>query len=168
MSFFFSLDPDDPLNLNTFTGNGETIVRTAIGHDDETGCVYSILVGMAPYPGHDDDTFELIFNITEANIHGDDTYCWWDGLDTKHRLSDPEHRRLTLLALFACVQRTIDVCRPRIVHMCTHTDGLPDKALRKFHRIAAIFRDNGYMAKAADPYHGRYIWMMERLSALPV
>lgn len=163
MSFHFSLDPDAPLSLNIFTGNDETIIRTAIGHDDETGYVYSIVVGLSPYLGEPGNTYELIFNITEAcSVTNRDIYVWWDGVLTKPKLNDKDTRNQTMAAILACVQKAIDVCKPNIVHMCTHTDGLPEKALQKFHQIALVFRHNGYDARATDPYHRRHMWIMKR------
>ena len=142
-------------------GNGEYIYRAAIGYDDETQHVYSALVIFAPLPGYGDGTgYELVFRIVAAPSDGSDVRDYHDGLATKRFIAEPQHRHDILDVVKFIICGHIDVLKPAAVEMMTHSENLPNSALRKFHEIAAEFGARGYHAGPADPWHGRWVWMM--------
>ncbi|UCI10473.1 hypothetical protein [Mesorhizobium sp. B1-1-8] len=163
MAFVFVHSPDEPLEIIELSGNGEHIARVAIGYDDGTDHTYSVVVALSPIPGHGGlHDFELVFSIVETYVDGDHSHNYWDGNETKSFLSDVGERALTNAIVMTLVQRLIDVVAPDVVSMVTYTSNLPARALRKFHQIALLFAQNGYVVGEADPWNGQRIWMMTR------
>jgi hypothetical protein len=160
--FVRGVDADGMIELTTLSVGSDRIVRVGIGFDDETEVTYSAVVAFSPIPGYGDGCYELTFALVESS--GPDTdICWnYDGLATKGKIPAPADRKLVLAAVLIAVQALIDDVNPAVVEMVTHTPDLPQKALGKFNRIAALFGDRGYMAGKADEWHGRHIWMMKR------
>jgi hypothetical protein len=157
--FVCTLDEETP--ISALHGNGEYIYRAAVGYDDETDYVYSALVIFAPLAGFGDGTgYELVFRIVEASLDGSHIADYHDGLSTKAVISERSHRNDIVQLCKHLVGSHIDDLSPPAVEMMTHTENLPDTALRKFHEIAAVFGNKGYIAGPADPWHGRWVWMM--------
>jgi hypothetical protein len=157
--FVCTLDYETP--ITGLHGNGEFIYRSAIGYDDETDYVYSALVIFAPLPGYGDGTgYELVFRIVESSPDGSHIHDYHDGLSTKPFLSQPTDRASVYDLVRHMICTHVDEERPAAVEMMTHTENLPNAALRKFHEIAAEFVNRGYIAGPADPWHGRWVWMM--------
>ena len=157
--FVCTLGEETP--IASLHGNGEFIYRAAIGYDDQTQCVFSALVIFAPLPGFGDGTgYELVFRIVEAPADGSAPRDYHDGLETKRFISEPDDRRDIIDVVTFMICGHIDAVRPAAVEMMTHTENLPVSALRKFHQIAAEFGKRGYKAGPADPWHGRWVWMM--------
>jgi hypothetical protein len=142
-------------------GNGEFIYRAAIGYDTNTDYVYSVLVIFAPLPGYGDGTgYELVFRVVESSVDGSHIHDYHDGLETRRVISDPLDRASICDLVQHVIVTHIDEFKPPAVEMVTHTENLPASALRKFHQIAAEFGKRGYHAGPADPWHGRWVWMM--------
>lgn len=154
---------DHETTITALHGNGEYIYRVAIGYDDVTSYVYSVMVIFAPLAAYGDGTgYELVFRVVCASIDGTDTVDYHDGAATKAFMAEPQDRADVVDLIMHLVGIHIDEIKPRAVEMMTHTANLPAPALRKFHNIAAVFRQKGYEAGPADPWHGRWIWMMRR------
>jgi hypothetical protein len=152
---------DDETRVTALHGNGEFIYRAAIGFDDETDIVYSAVVIFAPLAGYGDGTgYELAFRVVASALDGAHISDFHDGLATKPFLSTKDDREAVCGLIHYLVAAHIDDQRPPAVEMMTHTENLPHAALLKFHRIAALFGDKGYAAGPADPWHGRWVWMM--------
>lgn len=149
--------------MTLLSGNGEFIVRVAVGYDSETNYVFSTFVALAPTAGYVDTKYDLSFAIIEASLDEAHIESRTDGLTTKAVISDRNHRSLIRMVACQSVRHLIDVAKPAVVNMVTHSSDLPEKALQKFHEIAAVFGQNGYKAGRCDPWHGHQIWLMERL-----
>lgn len=157
--FVCTLDHETP--ITALHGNGEYIYRAAIGYDTETDHVYSALIIFAPLAGFGDGTgYELVFRIVESSIDGTHIEDYHDGYETKRFIPERSARESICDLVKHVVGAHVDDVRPPAVEMMTHTENLPDAALRKFHQIAAEFRKRGYHAGSADPWHGRWVWMM--------
>lgn len=165
MAFICTLEPDESVQLTVLKGNGEFIVRAAFGYDDETNHVFSTFVVLAPMAGYTDTKYDLAFSVLEAAIDSDYINDCSDGLSTMRVIQDPTHRAAALALICLSVRHLIDEAAPNVVNMVTHSRDLPEKALRKFHQIAAVFGSNGYQAGMCDPWHGHNIWLMERNDA---
>ena len=163
MSFVCTLDPDEDLDVDVIEANGEFIARLAIGYDSETDKTFSLAVALSPVPGA---YMELSFSVVGLCQTSGDWSDFWDGLATKPLFPLKEDRSVIRAALMGCVAMLVDVVRPEIVSMSTHTANLPKLALAKFWEVNRIFADRGYRAGRADSYHGRYVWMMRRESSL--
>ena len=156
------LAPDNPLECNVLSGEGEFLVRIPIGFDMATNHVFSVFAAMAVIPGQADiPGYELIFNLIESNLSGDDIKVYWDGRETQEIIPNSIDRELVRNAVCTAVDVLIDAAGPNIVSMTTHEAGLPAKALTKFYDICAVFSGKGFKAGKSDVWHGRHIWMME-------
>ena len=154
----------DSAEVTELHGNGEFIYSMPVGYDDQTHNVFSALVIFSPLAGYGDGTgYELVFRLVETSIVTDQDVVYWDGLHTKRFLSNRDDRSAVLKAIGAVIASHVDRHRPYAVDMVTFVDDLPAKALEKYNWIASLFAYNGYNLGPADPYHGRWIWMM-RLS----
>lgn len=149
----------EEFSVELLSRDGEFIATVPLGSDG-VGRV-SLFVALATVPGMPDDHLELAFSL--VRLEGDVEEAFFDGLATQNLIPDREHRAHILGALIGTVETLIDAAAPRIVSMTSHTPHLPEKALPKFHELAALFRQKGYDARQADRYHGQRIWMMERL-----
>lgn len=159
MALICTLDLETPITV--LHGNGEFIYRVAIGYDDTRDVTYSAMVIFSPLPGYGDGTgYELVFRLVESDPDGTHVHDYHDGLQTKEFLISVADRRATFDVICHLIAGHIDDLRPAAVEMTTHTAHLPEPALQKFHQIAAIFRDRGYVAGAADPFLGHMVWMM--------
>lgn len=150
----------DDLEIETLSRGGEFICSMDIGHDDDTR--YSLLVALSPVPGQPYDYLELIFAVLRITNEGEESL--FDGQQTKAAIPEKVHRERILGALCALVQTLIDASQPSVVSMTTHTANLPKPALRKFHLVADIFRQRGWVAAQDSPYHGHRAWEMKRQS----
>lgn len=159
MAFKCTLDPNEDLNIDVIESNGEFIVRLAVGFDPDSEKTYSISVALSPLPG---GCMELSFSVVMYCQHSGDWGDLWDGATTRSVFTSPNDRELIRAALMACIALLVDHVRPEIVSFVTHTPNLPGKALAKFWEVQRIFTDHGYVGGRADPYHGRYVWMMRR------
>jgi hypothetical protein len=147
--------------ITALHGNGEFIYRAAVGYDADTDFVYSAFIIFSPLPGYGDGTgFELVFRIVESSTDGSHIVDYHDGLATKRIISEQSDRASICDLVKHIIGAHIDELRPAAVEMMTHTENLPEPALRKFHQIAAEFGNRGYRAGPADPWHGRWVWMM--------
>src|SRR5690606_32832362 len=104
--------------------------------------------------------YDLVFRIVEASLDGGYFADYHDGAQTKAFLKERSQRETVTRLVMHAVDRHIDEFAPPAVEMVTYVENLPQVALRKFHRIAALFGKKGYLAGVADPWHGRWIWMM--------
>jgi hypothetical protein len=155
----FTCEITDDFDFSAFVKNDEAICIVPIGHVDQKPV--SLLTALSPTPGHFPDGFELIFVIV-VDAGKPDKIEYYDGKDTLGLIADRDDRATICRALRSTVNALIDVIEPKLVSMTTHSAHLPEKALRKFHDIAVLFRDRGYQSGPADSYHGRLVWMMER------
>lgn len=152
---------DEETDVSCLFGNSEFIYRAPIGYDDETDHVYSVFVIFSPHAAYGDGTcYELVFRIVESSLDGEYLYDYHDGLQTKAFIREPSQRATVAGLVMHVVERHIDEFKPLAVEMVTYVENLPNEALQKFHRIAALFGEKGYRAGPADPWHGRWIWMM--------
>jgi len=134
-----------------------------IGFDTDRDKVYSLFVALSPLNGYADAPgYELCFSIIEAMSDQSEIRDFWDGLETKRFLSDPDQRVAVGNLLMLSIRRLVDEAAPGLVQMTTHTAGLPVAALQKFNRISAMFGQLGWDAGRADSWYGHYIWMMQR------
>src|SRR5690606_38227461 len=115
----------------------------------------------SPLPGYGDGTgYELAFRIVEASPDDPYLHVYNDGAETKQFLPERCDRDDVTELLFYMVKRHIDDMKPDKIVMTTYAENLPETALRNYHRIAALFRHEGYEAGPADPWCGLWTWMM--------
>lgn len=157
--FIYTLE--ESTDIVQLAGTSEYVYRAAIGYDDETQHVYSALVIFTPHPAYGDGSCcELVFRVIESNHDGSYLGEFPDGLNTRRIIVEPAQRAGVLDLVCYMVECHIDAVLPPAVEMVTYAENLPEKALEKFQRIASIFSGKGYRAGPADPWHGRWIWMM--------
>lgn len=160
--FHCALTEFDTLEISVTTNGSSFVAQLPIGYDDETEFRYSALVAMESLIGYGGDTKELVFCLVEYDPETDALFEIWDGRETRFKIRDEQHRNAVMSAILQMTQALIDDVKPRVVSMVTHSANLPEKALTKYNRIAAIFHDAGYKAGKTDVWHGRHTWMMER------
>lgn len=148
----------ESFSVEVLTKQGEYIATVPLGKTLDASV--SLFTALATVPGMPEDHLELTFAIVK--LTDDDEVPYFDGYATKGLIPEADHRSHILGALIGAVETLIDAAHPRIVSMTTHTANLPEKALPKFHELAALFREKGYDARQADRFHGQRIWMMER------
>lgn len=135
-----------------------------IGHDDETGSTYTLMVALSRTPGNAHGERELIFNISESDQLAGGTYIYWDGSEVAHKI--PAIHRATILHIICnCLARLADILRPQTIVMQTYGDHLPDKAIAKYQTVCMFAASIGYATTELDPYHGVRMWKLERLAA---
>ena len=165
MAFVLALeDLESEIEAAFLSNPDESIARICIGHDDETGNVYSVFVALVKsttVPGRS----EIFFNVIEACAHDDEAEDDWlsDGSQTLRFLKG-DHRKVVLSCICMAVQRLVDRSRPEVVYMMTVTPNLPEKALRKYDIICSAMRDVGYETGRDSPYHGSAIWLANRIA----
>ncbi len=155
------LPHDGSLELEVIEGNGEFLVRVALGAVESEGGVLSLVVALSPAPGGVPGEMEQVFHVTYAQAD-DSISQYFDGLDTTRLISAPEHRQMTRNALCAATHELIKRAQPESVFFVTHNNHLPDKALVKYEEIADVYRSCGYDARKGDSWHGQHIWMVKR------
>lgn len=146
--------------LNLEVGEGEFVITLPIGFDDESNAVLSVLVCLATVPGYGKQRYELVFHIVIAEDDEEDFRS--DGLETITVLTCKYDRAQVLSAILYATKRLIEEVTPLAVIMVTHELNLPEKALVKYEKIAAVFREAGYKAGRGDPMYGQQIWMMTK------
>lgn len=162
--FQTSLDLTGEVPITIMRGNGEFLARAPFGYDPIDATVWSVFVALSPLPGYADvPGYELVFNILCAATDGSTVREFWDGRDTKIAFDERPIREQVRHLICRCVELLIDEASPNLVSMTTHSDGLPIEALTKFSEICAVFYGKGFRAGKSDVWHGRHIWMMERL-----
>lgn len=153
----------EAVEADVFQGDGEAIVTIPIGYDDETHCVYSAVIALSPIIGAPNGSYEQVFYLLEYDPDSSTSHEYWDGESTRHFISKKDDRHSVLEAICTATDHLIQLVRPRIVSFMTHTQNLPDRALRKYETVASVYRRAGYDAREGEPYHGRRIWMAERM-----
>jgi hypothetical protein len=161
--FVSAVDLTGEVCLDILKGDGEVIVRVAIGFDPNIELVYSVVIALSPLVGYADvPGYELVFNIVEAATDGTELRVFWDGRETSALLPEPALRGQVRDLILLCVGTAVDEASPGLVSMTTHSANLPDRALTKYHEICALFHHRGFTAGKADVWHGHHIWMMTR------
>lgn len=165
MAFELSADLLDGELAFQFSDVGsDYVVQIPIGFDAIERKNISLLVALTPWIGSGAGGYELIFSLEEMDeTSGESLGRVWDGLHARRYLAKGEHRSLVMGALLSIIEFLIIQISPQLVMMTTHTAGLPNKALLKFNRIATLFCQNGYRSGQCDPWHGQFIWVMEKL-----
>lgn len=165
MSFELSSDLLDGEFAFQFTAVGsDFVIQMPIGFNSAEERVFSLFVALSPPAGAVVGEFELVFCLIDTDEKtGEELGRIWDGLHARRILTEHTHRALVLSAILATVHFLIDQISPVRVHMITHSPDLPDKALRKFNRIATLFGQNGYRSGQCDRYHGQRLWIMEKV-----
>lgn len=108
---------------------------------------------------------EIAFYIINKRFNDGHAYDYLDGKDTKSFITSREDRLFVLNCVLTAVSVIVDKRRPPALAMVTTTPHLPDRALEKFRKIAAMVRQLGYKGGTSDIWHGQHIWMFERLTA---
>ncbi len=155
-------DDSDACDLTYITNGNDHIATVQVGYDDETDCTFSVFVSLSPFAGADEGEFELIFCLIEYDHANEYEYQIWDGLSSKGKIADRSDREMCMSVTGRAVSILIDRASPRVITMNAYSPNLPDKALHKYHYVATICADKGYIVGQPDPYHGRQQWLMER------
>lgn len=163
MAFHF-FGEDGEVEVSYLTNQSEAVVTVQIGFDEVTDNTYSLMVCLTPPAGGFEGEFEFAFCIIEYDHDEECEYRLWDGLQTRYKIPDPQHRDGCLAILRAAIEILIEEVSPTVVTMITHSPDLPAKALRKYHFVANVFSKGGFTISQPDPYHGRLMWIMERVS----
>lgn len=160
MAFVPAIDADDDVaSYISLENQHEQIARLCIGHDDETGAIYSVFVALNARPGSLVDR-EISFDVVEAYPGDDENWCN-DGLQTKRFLVG-EHRKTALSCICSLVQALAMRSDAGVFYMMTVTPDLPQKALKKYEEICKAMRAVGFKAGRDSPFRGTQIWIMER------
>lgn len=163
MAFVFPYTTD---TLPSLVGGGEQehVSLVPIGHDDETGATYTLMVALSRTPGGVYGERELVFNIMESDHLEGGTYIYWDGSEVVGKIP-AFYRAIILQIICNCLARLADILRPQSIVMQTYGDHLPDKAIVKYQTICAFSATMGYSSTELEPYHGVRMWKLERLAA---
>lgn len=164
MAFHLFWNKSENIDFNHMTNGTEGVVTAQFGYDDVTDDTYSLLVSLSPPAGAAEGEYELVFCVIQYDHEEECSYQIWDGLGTKGHFPDPEHRAACLWGACQAARYLIDQHSPQIVSMMTHSPDLPEKALRKYFAVASVFSEAGFTVGQSDPYYGRRIWLMERVS----
>lgn len=158
--FVSTLGGDQPLHVNRLSNDHEHLARVHIGTDDETGCIYSILVAIKEVvwePTHS----EIMFFVVRYPADGSRPEEIMDGAETQSFLHGNDRRRCRDLICRLVAMLLEDVTSDVLV-MNTVRTHLPEKALAKYHAIQHIMLQAGFVGGEVDPYHGARMWMFER------
>lgn len=164
MAFHLFWGDDESIDLAYLTNGNEGVVTVQVGYDDVTDDTYSLLVALSPPAGAASGEFELVFSVIQYDHEEECSYQLSDGLETRYHIPSKEHRAACLWAVCESVRALIDQHSPQIVSMMTMKPDLPEKALRKYYAVANVFSEAGFTVGQPDSYHGRRIWLMERVS----
>lgn len=149
----------ETIEMNGLDSPEEKMARIAIGHDDDSGAVYSAVVALCRIPWMPAGNMELQFDIVEC-VDGIENWHN-DGLHTKRFLSGKNREYafgLLCLATDSLVRRVL----PDAITMVTVTTRLPQKALGKYEKLCDVVRAIGYEGGQADQYAGSRIWMLKK------
>jgi hypothetical protein len=129
-----------------------------IGCDNEEPKSYSVVVGLEPNPA---GQMELFFVVVEAFADGTE-YEHWSGLQT--RFLSRQERVLVMEIIADATKSLIERAKPDCILVVTHDDNPPEKALIKHRMIVSIVAHSGYRVTQSDQYHGKMVWIAERLA----
>lgn len=160
MAFICTIPEGDTVPLDVFTNGTDHVVQALIGYDDFTDCTYSLMVALSPmHPG----VHELGFSVVEVDV-SEHEHMYWDGRETKRKISNPKHRAAIRVLVCAAVDLLVREYAPSTIWRTTHTADLPTKALRKHEAISRVLVELGYIVREAEKLHGRRLWIAERAS----
>jgi hypothetical protein len=159
MAFVRTLSRDD-FQFETFKNGNAWLVIVSIGYDDEKDASYTLVVGLEPGGG---SAIEYFFQIVEAEGETGGEHTYWSGRDT--RFIRPDDRKVILEAVLTATHMLLTSARPSRVEMVTYDPNPPEKALVKHWMVGKVFESCGYKVQAADPYHGKRVWWMERIKS---
>ena len=161
MAFVLADVGSDSVEIDVLSGEVEYIARVALGADDETDEVYSVVVVLLRQPNLPPDRMELMFGITRG-IEGGDAPEWIsDGLTTKVFLKGAD-RQTALDRICTAAIVVAEHALPEAITFVTAVPYLPEKALTKYGHICKALRSVGYFGGRGDSYHGSEIWMLKR------
>lgn len=149
---------DDATEINVFRRGNAWLAVAAVGFDPEEKKDYSVAVGLEPAGGD----LEYYFNLIIADNETGTEDIVWDGKYV-HRLIDKESRKAILNVILAATRRLLQEAKPERFFRCTYEPDLPDRALEKHERVTEAMAECGYLSRRADPYHGKRIWIVERV-----
>ncbi len=164
MAFHLFWDDETSIEFELAQNGTEGVVTTQFGYDDITDDTYSLMVSLSPPAGAAPGEFEIVFCIIQYDHDEECSYQLWDGQQTRNHFPDGEHRAACLWGVLECAKILIDQHSPQIVSMHAYTPDLPSKALRKYNAVASVFSEAGFTVGQPDPFHGRQMWLMERVS----
>ncbi len=138
---------------------GESYAITfPIGYDSEEDLNYFAMIGLESMPPGD---LEYYFCLLEVDGANKTERQIWSGRGLSADASENDRRDILSVILYATAN-LLDTVKPERVFRCTHDADMPDKALEKHYEISQIFTRCGYDVRAADVYHGKRTWCMER------
>lgn len=152
---------DDVASYITLENEAENLARVCIGHDDETGTIYSVFVSLN-VRAVDRAQREITFMVVESPPDEQDNWCN-DGLQTKRFLA-PEHRKTALACICSVLQAMVEQTDAEVLYMMTVTPNLPKNALKKYEIICDSMRAIGFQAGRDSSYYGTEVWLMKRIS----
>lgn len=142
-------------------GNGEHLFISDIGICDETGAAYKVTVALAPFRMCKLGEFELQFYLSEISATGE-IAAFESGTSTRTIITSANDRDAVLNEI--CIS-SVGLCAKtaaQTVFWSPSEQNLPDKAIKKFERIAAALRVEGYEVRTVNRYHGYTEWIASR------
>jgi hypothetical protein len=136
---------------------GGCVVVLPVGHDDEEGIDYTLMVGLAPAPG---GIPEFFFCIIAANVNNGCKDTIWSGRYVS-RMFTRYDRCLLRECLISVARSLVNFAHPARFSMTAYDDNLPERALVKFHCLNKMFERSGYTVRELDRWCGKHSWMAE-------
>lgn len=159
MGFVCTVDPSAAIAFEMASDGHEHAVRATVGHDDEAGTTFSVLVVLAPRVG---GGHELVVAITEHDMQGRTLHRYLNGRDTTTRI----HRSMDRASILSSILRALDLLlkrhAPEVVYRVVSLSGAPTRALAKHMAIHDVFFANGYELEELEPGLGTRAWLMKR------
>lgn len=165
---FLMVDLSDPrgIRVDGLTSAREHLARVLIGHDDETGAIYSVLGSLTPNVIKPGNHWQFEFGIIESTPEFDAPQYINDGAQTQRFLTGANRTTVRDIVCLVAVALA-EAVKPDTITFMTVVDHLPAKALTKYSHICKALREVGYSGGRGNEFHGNHIWMMIRRSAEP-
>lgn len=146
-------------SISTFAANGELAGRVWIGYDRDLACC--LVAGFSPQPPLGEP--EFYFHLLTVDTDDGSERVIFASSDAANLIGRADKMKVRG-ALLLLAARLLAELAPESFTMATYTAHLPDRALRKFGELCALFAAHGYQIQCHDPYHGRHMWRMVRMA----
>lgn len=164
MAFVCAIDDhSDAVELTVRIEGEDAYARICLGHDDETGAIYSVLVHMPLYLPRPNGR-DVHFAIVELVIEDGEELIYEHRDGTETRFLDRRVRQVALWCVVTAINELALQLQPDTIVMTTLTPKLPEKALHKYDVICDALRDVGYVGRRDSPFLGTQSWIMSRIT----
>ncbi|MBI2240584.1 MAG: hypothetical protein HYU59_07250 [Magnetospirillum gryphiswaldense] len=160
----FVLSPDDPLRVHDFEYDGDHVLICRVGVDPDTHKTYFAAVGLDPLP---ENRPEYWFAIIEKDAYSEVEKMHLGGQKLA-KVFSLKDRSAILDIVCRLTASLLDWTKPKMVSRITNDAYQGAKGIEKHNIISAVFVACGYRVTKCDSWHGKRVWLCERLNEIPI